>query len=100
MRIIIILIMLSNSASAQRIDNSTMRHLGAGVVVGGVTSYVSNGTDDARLLKAVGITMGATLIHGLATRKPDLSGIITAGTGAVIGAFVANLIQKRRVCRL
>lgn len=77
-----------------------MRHLGAGVVVGGVTSYVSNGTDDSRLLKAVGITMGATLIHGLATRKPDLSGIITAGTGAVIGAFVANLIQKRRVCRL
>lgn len=100
MRIIIILIMLSKTASAQRIDNSTMRHLGAGVVVGGVTSYVSNGTDDSRLLKAVGITMGATLIHGLATRKPDLSGIITAGTGAVIGAFVANLIQKRRVCRL
>lgn len=100
MRTLIILIILSNSANAQRIDNSTMRHLGAGVVVGGLSSYLSRGTDDSRLLKAVGITMGATLVHGLATKKPDLSGIITAGTGAVVGAFIANLIQKRRVCRL
>lgn len=100
MRTLIVLIMLSGTAQAQKIDNYTLRHFGAGVAVGGAVASLTHGTDDSRLLKAVGVTMGVTIIHGIVTKRSDLSGVITSGTGAIIGGFITNLIRKRRVCRL
>lgn len=100
MKLIMVLIMMSTAASAQRIPNETLRQFGAGALIGYTVAQLTNKDDDRRVMTAVGVTIATSTAYTLLSRKPSLSLVINSGMASTVGAFIANKIRRRRSCKL
>lgn len=100
MKLVMVLIMISTAARAQKIPNETLRQFGAGALIGYTVAQLTNKTDDRRVLTAVGVTIATSTAYTLLSGKPSLSLVINTGMTSTLGAFVANQIRRRQSCKL